>query len=264
MSEPQCHCCRLSLGLTDLPSDLADKYGTKQSQRDLSAKIINYLLQERDFIGADWLKDGDDTRDVRLLDYACGTGMVSKVPPYIPCSHRVAILKHFQALAPYVTSCHGLDLSSNMVTRYNDLVSSFSSPPHTAHAQVGDLLTEAEPPPSLNGPEFHGFSIAAIGLGFHHFNDPSLALHRLAQRLKPGGVLLIIDFVEEQGVKMPSVADHTIHRHGYEENEMKHFFEGGGLLDFGWTVMPERVELELNEDSPISRKVFLARGRKVD
>jgi len=37
----------------------------------------------------------------------------------------------------------------------------------------------------------------------------------MAERLKPGGVLLIVDFVEEEQGWLPSGADHTIHKHGF-------------------------------------------------
>ncbi len=57
-------------------------------------KTLNQLVEEirarLDFIGADWVGDGDEDEDdnnnaaepqrpVRLLDYACGTGVVSRV-----------------------------------------------------------------------------------------------------------------------------------------------------------------------------------------
>lgn len=46
------------------------------------------IRAERDFIGADWVDEDDEddedgeagtTKSVRLLDYACGTGNISRV-----------------------------------------------------------------------------------------------------------------------------------------------------------------------------------------
>lgn len=63
-------------------------------------------------------------------------------------------------------------------------------------ATVGNLLDPADPSPAdFKGEEWFNFDLAVVGLGFHHFEDPTLAAERLAERLKPGGVLMIIDFM---------------------------------------------------------------------
>ena len=73
-------------------------------------------------------------------------------------------------------------------------------------AYQGNLCNPGDPnPPALASPEFFDFDIAAVGLGFHHFDDPKLAARRLAERLKPGGVLMILDFLphDELDVSLP-------------------------------------------------------------
>jgi SAM-dependent methyltransferase len=63
------------------------------------------------------------------------------------------------------------------------------------HAYQGNLCDPNDPSPrAFASPEFSGFDVAAVGLGFHHFDDPALAARRLGERLKTGGVLMIIDF----------------------------------------------------------------------
>ena len=63
------------------------------------------------------------------------------------------------------------------------------------HAYQGNLCVPDDPAPSaFASPNFFSFDIAAVGLGFHHFDDPTLAAQRLVERLRPGGVLLILDF----------------------------------------------------------------------
>lgn len=61
--------------------ELAESYDTKPWQREISAQITAELRSKLDFIGVDWLKSSgeDEGREVRLLDYACGTGLVSRV-----------------------------------------------------------------------------------------------------------------------------------------------------------------------------------------
>lgn len=64
------------------------------------------------------------------------------------------------------------------------------------HAYQGNICDPSDPnPAALAGPEFTGFDVAAVGLGFHHFDDPTLAARRLGERLKTGGVLMILDFL---------------------------------------------------------------------
>ena len=171
-----------------------------------------------------------------------------------------------RALAPFVTSIEALDLSSKMVERFNELAASSEIPSfHTARAREGNLLDDHEPTVELKGPEFHDFDVVTVGAALHHFDDPAKAIGRLAQRLRPDGVLLIIDFVEEeqQGL-MPHGAEDTIRKHGFSEVEMKELMEGHGLRSFGWMEMSERVELMFQEDKPISRKAFLARATKIE
>ena len=64
------------------------------------------------------------------------------------------------------------------------------------HAYQGNLCVPEDPSPAeFASPEFFNFDVAAVGLGFHHFDDPALAARRLAERLKTGGVLVILDFL---------------------------------------------------------------------
>lgn len=67
------------------------------------------------------------------------------------------------------------------------------------HAYQGNLCVPDDPSPAaFASPEFSSFDVAAVGLGFHHFDDPSLAARRLAERLKTGGVLVILDFFSHE------------------------------------------------------------------
>ena len=163
-------------------SDLAAKYDVKEWQRNIIAKVGAFLQENVEFIG---LKShapaGQD--NVSLLDYACGTGAVS------------------QALAPFVSSIQGIDLSSKMLERYHEAADKSTIPAFkNAVVRQGDLVATAEPPPELSGPELHEFSVAVISAGFHHFENQELTLQRLAQRLRSGGNLVIVDFLEDEEV----------------------------------------------------------------
>jgi SAM-dependent methyltransferase len=64
-------------------------------------------------------------------------------------------------------------------------------------AVQGNLLasTVQATKPALTDEELSGFDLAAICLALHHVDDVELAVGRLADRLRPGGVLLIIDWM---------------------------------------------------------------------
>lgn len=239
----------------------------------MQSQIHAHIQEHVDFIGLPinplQTSGQSKTDEVRLLDYACGTGLVSR------------------ALAPHITSTTGIDISSSMALKFNE---TFSSPeaPCAGSAIVGDLFTD--PPSSeLEKPELYDFDVAAIGLGFHHFADPKLAVKRLVDRVKKGsGVLLIIDWLPEDagdrehhahghghrhqhehghqhGQGHGSGAEATIRTHGFSEEDMRSLFEGAGCTDFGFSLMPEPVELFMGEEPNVKRKVkkvFLARARR--
>jgi SAM-dependent methyltransferase len=86
-----------------------------------------------------------------------------------------------------------------MVAVYNKNASNQGISPNEMSASVGNLLVPTDPSPAdFKGEEWFNFDLAVVGLGFHHFEDPALAATRLAERLKPGGVLLIIDFMPHE------------------------------------------------------------------
>lgn len=68
-----------------------------EKHRKLNDRLTRELQARLDFIGVDWASDDDDSdeddegeakkkprREVRLLDYACGTGMMSRVSDLAP------------------------------------------------------------------------------------------------------------------------------------------------------------------------------------
>ena len=128
-------------------------------------------------------------------------------------------------------------------------------------AYQGNLCTPSEPnPPAFAGPEFHGFDIAAVGLGFHHFDDPEAAAERLVRRLRVGGRLLIVDFLPHQLPAVGHDAAHTVTHHGFSEERIRALFEGAGAGgDFAFESTP--IGFTPQEDAePRQRMVFFATG----
>lgn len=73
-------------------------------------------------------------------------------------------------------------------------------------------------PDAFRDPKFFGFDLAVVGLGFHHFDDPELAAKRLVVRLRPGGVLMIIDFLPHE----PGGPGHSGGSHGHDHQHHHH------------------------------------------
>jgi SAM-dependent methyltransferase len=132
-----------------------------------------------------------------------------------------------------VTETKGIDISPNMVSAYNSRAEAAGLAPSIVHAVVGDLFDKANSSPAhLTGKEWQDFDIATVGFGFHHFEDVVHAARQLKERLRPGGVLVINDFLEggdlladEEGKPMEgSEGNHAVHshKHGHDHGEHGH------------------------------------------
>ncbi|MCJ1308812.1 hypothetical protein MMC25_002467 [Agyrium rufum] len=66
-------------------------------------------------------------------------------------------------------------------------------------AMQSNLLNrdESASNPVTKGEEWYNFDVAIVCLGFHHLEDPELAVEQLVQRLRPGtGSLVVLDFLD--------------------------------------------------------------------
>lgn len=178
-----------------------------------TAEIARRIEARRGLIGVEWVEDDSSSssegegRAVRVLDYACGTGSMSR------------------AFAPYTTQCVGIDLSEKMVEMYNTRARNQGLSEDEMAAFQGNLCVPGDEDPEAfrDDARFFGFDLAVVGLGFHHFDDPDLAARRLVARLKPGGVLMIIDF-------LPHAAPHGTTGAGghHHDDHHQHHHDGDG------------------------------------
>lgn len=172
------------------------------------------------------------------------------------------------ALAGYATEYVGIDISQNMVAEYNKRFSEPSSKAETispqpeklnAYAIVGDLLDPTGVPASLEDKKYYNFDLAVVGGGFHHFENVELATQSLTDRLKPGGVLIIWDFLAHAPEDLHGdPALHTIAHHGFDESRVRQLFGGAGLTDVDMKLMDGKVTIR----GTAERQGFLAKGKK--
>lgn len=166
-----------------------------------------------------------------------------------------------------------------MVTKYNEAALSSGLNSEQASAIVGDLFANTVSP-TISGPEYQNFDIAVIALGFHHFEDPALAVKRIAERLKPGvGTLLILDFLpskkgdpahthhptasqqSSQSNDPMAAMRHTIKHDGFDSEMMCKLYEAAGMEFFGFDVLEAPFVMEF-QDGTVHRTGFLANGKK--
>lgn len=228
--------------LTD-SSEHAEDYDSKPWMRTISQQIGAALQERKEWAGVKWYRPGEiGGREVKMLDYACGTGCITK------------------ALGPWVTRIIGIDVSENMVKKYNEEAESAGLKPEQVSAVVGDLLAD-EVPEYLKTPDYYEFDIAVVGLGFHHFENPLVAIQRLTERLKSDtGVLMIIDFLpfdtNEHGE-----AGKTIKYGGFTKDNLETLHKIARLQKFSFSVVDDPAVMELHEGT-VKRKLFISRARR--
>nr|POE88436.1 putative methyltransferase c1347.09 [Quercus suber] len=200
------------------------------------------VLQER----LEWMGiHGTPTKPLKFLDYACGTGTATR------------------ALVPYVTTVRGIDLSENMVNKYNAIARSAGMAAAQVTAECGDFCVEQVLEPFASSSEWRDFDLAAVLVGFHHFESPALAIRNLAASLRPkSGTLIIVDILPFQPDHVPTHMQPTIKHHGFSEEEMRKLMEEAGLESFEFEVLQEPIEFAPKEGVKRQMKIFIAKGTR--
>ncbi|KAK7513753.1 S-adenosyl-L-methionine-dependent methyltransferase [Phyllosticta citriasiana] len=217
----------------------ASEYDAQPWQKTMNSMISRNIQDRRDWLG---LKENAEKKEVRFLDYACGSGQVSR------------------ALWPRITASRGIDLAPNMVQVFNSHAESTGLTPEQMTAVQGDLLAN-DPESHLSDPSLFNFDFAAVGLGFHHFDDVLEATKRLSARLKPGGVFFVVDFVSDHEKEIPHAFKGIITINGFNESGMRTLFEEAGLVEFGFSIFDEQAEMYYGGVKRC-KTVFMAKGTK--
>ncbi|KAL5600518.1 hypothetical protein FOVSG1_008330 [Fusarium oxysporum f. sp. vasinfectum] len=212
--------------------------------QQLCNQISDELRQNLDWIGIPEKPDA-----FKMLDYACGNGVASR------------------ALAPYVSIVRGIDISSKMVEQYNMLAEASGFSSDKMRAVHGDIMNpEASPSPELDTPDFNDFDLIVMCMALHHVQDYAAMIQKLSEKLRPGGVLLVIDLVSSSESGCPEatmakeLSNHTMSKMGFTETEVKTVFEKAGLEDWSWRWCSERSKVP--EEIGGEQQGFFARGCK--
>jgi SAM-dependent methyltransferase len=246
----------------------------------MSKEMTNTLQSKAEWIGIRKANSKDDP-PMKLLDYACGNGLVSR------------------ALIDQVDSVTGIDISKGMVDEYNRLAKEAGYDENRMHAAQGDVMVSSGPEfEAIKGDEYRRFAFVAMSMALHHVADPASLLKKLVdERLKSGGTLIIIDLAPSNNPAgnhghhhahshgdgdghgsnhghshghnhAHSNASHTIAHDSFSEDVAGKLFEGAGLSkeSFGYFLNPQGFhtpEEFSKAKGGLDRKYFIARATKL-
>ncbi|KAL9026581.1 MAG: hypothetical protein Q9196_004776, partial [Gyalolechia fulgens] len=238
---------------------------------DLANQIQTEVVACLDWIGIPQQASGD----TRLLDYACGSGELSRT------------------LFPYVNEAKGIDVSAASVKAYNDQAGAAGVSEEKMYAVQGNILAPIEDAGAEDpfaDAVWQGFDIAVMSMALHHVAPPEDAIVKLVERLKEGGVLVIIDWSLSSIVfqdahpkfgpgdhgshshghghqHLPQVlnvapgSEHTITRAGFDKEEMEKMFADAGCEDVGFAEFKDMTRLGDGEHA-VMQRLFIAKGKK--
>lgn len=152
-----------------------------------------------------------DKDKTTVLDYACARGSTSK------------------QLLPHVKSLVGVDISQGMVDAFNQYASKQGIAPDEMKGVRAELKGEDG---ELDGQKF---DVVLCSMAYHHFSDINKVTVVLAHFLKPGGMLIVIDFragpkpTDDKQESLMEQVRHIVPHDGIAETAIRVAFESAGL-----------------------------------
>lgn len=147
---------------------------------------------------------------MRVLDYGCGTGLVSL------------------ALRPYVQSVIGLDGSAGMIAVMNEKIRSGG----LQHCEGRAFDPNAE---LLPGIPDASLDLIVSTMTFHHVPDIRAVLKEFRRALTPSGQVCVLDLATEDGSFHEDPNSGAVHK-GFSAEELHAAFSAVGLNDIRVTT----------------------------
>lgn len=143
------------------------------------------------------------TREMDMLDYGCGTGLVGVF------------------LLPHVRSVVGADNSPAMLQVLDDKIQVGG----LRHIRTKKLDLERDP---VHDSRYH---LIVSSMVTHHVADVGSLLTAFRRMLHPGGFLAIADLDTEPGLFHSSEAVESVHHHGFDRGRLKERLLCTGFAD---------------------------------
>ncbi|KAJ7084805.1 S-adenosyl-L-methionine-dependent methyltransferase [Mycena belliarum] len=147
-----------------------------------------------------------DKDTTTVMDFACGTGLISR------------------GLAPYCKSIVAVDINQAMVDHFSEKINNQGIPPEEMRVVCADLKGEES---ELDGQKFDVITCSAA---YHHFASINDITRTLFFFLKPGGCLLVTDFMRSA----EPVPEDVPNAGGFDEADIRAAFVGAGLDAVGF------------------------------
>lgn len=161
-------------------------------------------------IGEAMLREARPTRDMDILDYGCGTGLV--------CLY----------LLPHVRSVVGADNSQGML----DVLRKKADDDGIEKLKTLRLDLEHDPVPSSR------FHMIVVSMAMHHIAAVDRVLRAFHEMSQPGGKLSIADLDTEAGDFHSSDAE-SVHHHGFDRGEFAEKLATAGFCGTRFTTAAE-------------------------
>lgn len=152
-------------------------------------------------VGEAVLREAQPTKDMDVLDYGCGTGLVSLF------------------LLPYVRSVTGADSSPGMLKVLGRKIAECG----IKNMPVVRLNLEED---SVPDERYH---LIVTSMTMHHVADISKVLRAFYTLLHPHGRLCVADLDAEPGLFHPPEAAEGVHHHGFDREWLKNQLAAAGF-----------------------------------
>jgi ubiquinone/menaquinone biosynthesis C-methylase UbiE len=184
-------------------------------------------------VGDAILREAAPTREMTVLDYGCGTGLLGLY------------------LLPHVCSVTGADSSAGMLEVLDRKIAEGGL--STMRTLRLDLA--CDPVPDAR------FDLIVSSMVLHHIADPDRALRAFFDMLRPGGVVCLADLDSESGAFHGAEAAGTVHHHGFDRAAVR-----ARLARIGFAEARDATALEFSK--PVERggeeafSIFLITARR--
>ena len=142
-------------------------------------------------------------KDMDILDYGCGTGLISLF------------------LLPHVRSVTGADNSPGML----DVLRNKIAESGLENMKAVQLDLERDPVPQSS---YHRI---VVGMAMHHIADVERVLQAFHELLAPGGMVCLADLDSEPGTFHSPEAAGSVHHHGFDREELKDLLTTVGFVE---------------------------------
>jgi ubiquinone/menaquinone biosynthesis C-methylase UbiE len=144
-------------------------------------------------VGDTIVRQATPARDMTVLDYGCGTGLLGLY------------------LLPYVWSVTGADNSPGMLQVLNRKIAEGG----LKNMRAIRLDLERDPIPDDR------YHMIVTSMAMHHIADPDGILRAFHKMLLPGGILCLADLDAEPGTFHTGEAAGSVHHHGFDREALK-------------------------------------------